>query len=257
MQHYSNEANWAQDGQVLMQPVSHFNYFVRGLLQLCSYLVQQLPTKYKVLIKPEIFLSAFSMEDEDGERMQASAWTGAPDGSAYDTNLEAGDESATHTPMDTSTDQEPGPDKQYADGGVGQLGIHASQLNSIALRRTFALKWMQRQQKRYKFLPIPEDKEPDWEYLQSRWIHGPHGARRIKTAKGKGASRKFKYFTNCPSITIYVEGTNDNDTSVSGPMPSKLHCLTHVMITNVVWKAKKIGTKKMQLARRLLPASTC
>jgi len=194
MQQYSNEANWAQDGQVLMQPVSHFNFFVRGLLQLCSYLVQQLPIRYKVLINPETFLSAFTMQDDDGERVQARSWAGAPDGSAYDTNLDAGVESATDTPMDTTSDHEEGPNDRYAGGGVGQVGIHAGQLNSIALRRCFALKWMRRQQKRYEFLPIPVHKEPDWEYLRNRWIQGPHGARRIKTANGKKPSRMFEKF---------------------------------------------------------------
>lgn len=48
LQHYSNEANWAQDGHILMRPFSHFNFFVRSLLQLCSYLIQQLPSQYKI-----------------------------------------------------------------------------------------------------------------------------------------------------------------------------------------------------------------
>ena len=134
------------------------------------------------------------MEDDDGERVHARSWAGAPDGSAYDTNLDAGVDSATNTPMDTTSDHEEGSDDRYAGRGVGQVGIHAGQLNSIALRRCFALKWMQRQQKRYEFLPIPVHKEPDWEYLRNRWIHGPHGARRIKTAKGKKSPRKFKKF---------------------------------------------------------------
>jgi hypothetical protein len=193
LQHYSNEANWAQDGHVLMQPISHFNFFVRGLLQLCSYLVQQLPTQYKVSINPETFLSAFTMENDDGERVQARSWVGAPDGSAYDTNLDAEDESTTDTPMDTTSDHEGGSDDRSAGETVGQFGIHDGQLNSIALRRCFALKWMKRQQMRYAFLPIPVHKEPDWEHLRNRWIHGPHGARRIKAAKGK-KSRKYKRF---------------------------------------------------------------
>lgn len=90
LQHYSNEANWAQDGHILMRPFSHFNFFVRSLLQLCSYLIQQLPSQYKITIKPDIFLSAFTME-ADGDRVQATPWPGAPDGSAYDTDIELPD----------------------------------------------------------------------------------------------------------------------------------------------------------------------
>jgi hypothetical protein len=231
VQQYSNEANWAQDGQVLMQPISHFNYFVRGLLQLCSYLVQQLPTKYKVLIKPETFLSAFTMEDEDGERVQARSWTGAPDGSAYDTNLEAGDPSATHTPMDTTNDHETGPDNQIAGGGVGQDDIHTGQLNSIALRRCFALKWMGRQKKRYEFLPIPVDKEPNWEYLRNRWIHGPHGARRIESAKGKKSSRMFKQFYELSMQPFTTTRQNQYQGQVS-------YCVTHVTMNNPVCRRR-------------------
>jgi hypothetical protein len=161
---------------------------------------------------------------------------GAPDGSAYDTNLDAEDESTTDTPMDTTSDHEGGSDDRSADGGVGQVEIHADQLNSIALRRCFALKWMKRQQLRYAFLPIPVHEEPDWEYLRNRWIHGPHGARRTKTAKGKKSLRKFKkilwnFYTTVHIINIE---TDDNETSGSGPKPSKIYFLIHVMITNVV-----------------------
>ena len=136
--------------------------------------------RYRVLINPDIFLSAFTMEDENGERIQARSWAGAPDGSAYDTNLDAEVKSA----MDTTVDHEESNNNVYP-GSLGHAGIHTSQLNSIVIRRTFALKWIENQQKRYKFLPIAIDKEPNWEYLRNRIIQGPHGARQIKSAKRK------------------------------------------------------------------------
>jgi hypothetical protein len=224
LQKYSNEANWAQDGHVLMQPVSHFNYFVRGLLQICSYLVQQLPTRYRVLINPDIFLSAFTMEDEDGKRVQAKPWVGAPDGSAYDTTPDTGVETATDGPMDTSSTREQPDIKVQAHQGVGQAGIHTGQLNSIVVRRSFALKWIERQQKRYEFLPISVEKEPDWELLRNRIIHGPHGARQIKTAKAKKSSGTFKLSVKVSTTdTIFNAETNKNVASgTAGPKSSKL-----------------------------------
>jgi hypothetical protein len=170
-----------------MQRVSHFDFFVRGLLQICSYLVQQLPTPYKVLINPEVFLSAFTMEDEDGERVRARSWAGAPDGSAYDTTLDAGDRAATETPMDTTDDHE-----QYTGGGVAEAGIYTGQPNSIVARRCFAFKWMGHQQNRYQFLPIAVDKEPNWDFLRNLFKFGPNGARLIKKTKGKKSSGKLE-----------------------------------------------------------------
>ena len=237
LQKYSNEANWAQDGHILMQPVSHFNYFVRGLLQICSYLVQQLPTRYRVLINPDIFLSAFTMEDEDGKRMQAKSWVGAPDGSAYDTNLDAGAETTMDTPMDTSSDQEQPDNNVHAGMGVGQAGIHTGQMNSIVVRRSFALKWIERQQRRYEFLPISVEKEPNWELLRNRIIHGPHGARQIKTAKAKGKKSSGKFDLSVKSTTadndINFAETNNNVASGSGPKLSKLHLIIYDRVTNV------------------------
>ena len=111
-----------------MQPTSHFNFFVRGLLQLCSYLIQQLPSRYKITINTDLFLSAFTMEDDNGEQVQATSWSGAPDGSAYDTNVDAGVDSAVNT-MDVSSDSQ----IMNADA-IGQLGIRTGQSNSIVIR---------------------------------------------------------------------------------------------------------------------------
>jgi hypothetical protein len=193
LQEYTNEANWAQDGQVLMQPVSHFNFFVRSLLQLCSYLVQQLPTKYKILIDPNVFMSAFSMVNDEGERINASSWQGAPDGSAYDTHIEVSPDETIESPPGGDNDNSQ--DMQSAtanpnDGepltGNTQVVIPTELRNLIVVRRQLALQWIDHQENRYRFLPIPTHKSPEWDFLRNKIRIGPHGARRIKAAKRKG-----------------------------------------------------------------------
>jgi hypothetical protein len=181
LQHYSNEANWAQDGHILMQPYSHFNFFVRSLLQLCSYLVQQLPSQYKITIKPDVFLSAFTME-ADGERVQATPWPGAPDGSAYDTNVEQPDNNNTEALSAIPSSL------------LGQpLGLQTGQFNSIVLKRQLALQWIERQKQCYQFLPVAVDQEPDWEHIRNKINLGPHGARQAKATKAvKGTKGRIK-----------------------------------------------------------------
>jgi hypothetical protein len=161
-----------------MQRLSHFNFFIRGLLQLCSYLVQQLPVKYKVSIDTEVFLSAFTVQDDNGERVRATSWSGAPDGSAYDSNIEVPDAN------DLGTDESGGGSQGLiASAGIGQVGIHTGQLNSIVIRRILALKWIDQQEKCYLFLPILPEDTPNWEQMRRQIILGPHGVRYIKPAK--------------------------------------------------------------------------
>lgn len=176
LQEYTNEANWAQDGPVLLQPMSHFEFFIRSLLQLCSYLVQQLPASYKVLIKPDVFLSAFSIEDKDGTRVSVQPWATAPDGSAYDTNIEVSSESTLNQ------------------NRQGNRTSHVSngQTNSTVLRHELALQWIALQEKRYKFLPVAE--LPDFQNMRDGIALGPHGIRQTKKSGAKmnaGMIQKF------------------------------------------------------------------
>jgi hypothetical protein len=204
LQDYTNEANWAQDGHILMQPFSHFNFFVRSLLQLCSYLVQQLPTQYKISIKSDVFLSAFTMENEEGERVQATPWTGAPDGSPYDThetndtlvlnNISAPDPGDLDINVDGVGNKQ---SNHYTAQGAGAcsqaVGLFTGHSNSIVLRRNLALKWLAHQENRYLFLPISVDNAPDWEKMRKQIIVGPHGVRQVK-GKGKVTSGKSLIF---------------------------------------------------------------
>ena len=132
------------------------------------------------------------MEDKDGERVHATSWTGAPDGSAYDTNVEEAiaesAENLNELAMDTSRDSREGYGDVNADAVIRQLGIRTEQLNSIVIRRTLALKWIEQQEKCYQFLPISLEDTPDWTKIKSQIINGPHGVRLIKCSKGKKPS---------------------------------------------------------------------
>ena len=124
------------------------------------------------------------MEDNNGERVQATSWPGAPDGSAYDTNVEAGIDNAVNT-MDTTSDSH-----IMNANVIGQVGIHTGRPNSIVIRRTLALKWIEQQKKCYRFLPISPEDTPDWEGIKSQIMNGPHGVRHIKPAKATKPSGK-------------------------------------------------------------------
>jgi hypothetical protein len=128
------------------------------------------------------------MEHDNGERVHATSWPGAPDGSAYDSNVEAGAKTTTNTcefTMDATSDITEGCHIANAVAGNAQLGIHTGQLNSIVLRRKLALRWIEQQQKCYLFLPISPEDTPDWEQIKNLIIRGPHGVRYIKPAKDK------------------------------------------------------------------------
>ncbi|KAG6848987.1 hypothetical protein H0H93_012214 [Arthromyces matolae] len=84
----TNEANWAHDGQVLMDFQALFLFFVRGLLQICLFFCFQLPSAMKVEVNPDIFLSAFSFYDEETQkRVQATPWAAGPTGQSPEDDL--------------------------------------------------------------------------------------------------------------------------------------------------------------------------
>lgn len=71
------DANWAQDGEILMDDEDLFNFFIRFLLQFCSYLLLQL--SIYVVIDTEVFLSAFTLKSKDGSSTRGASWAYAPD----------------------------------------------------------------------------------------------------------------------------------------------------------------------------------
>jgi hypothetical protein len=177
-----------------MQSHSHFNFFIRSLLQLCYYLIQQLPTHYKVLIDADMFLSAFSMVNDEDERVKGSSWKGAPDGSAYDSHIEELADDDPNTLQDRNENSTMEMQMVSSSSSHQELDRVQSKMSSkfrnlIVVRRQLALEWLDHQKRRYKFLPIAVNQAPDWEYLRNRLQVGPHGARRMKSAKGKGKGK--------------------------------------------------------------------
>lgn len=64
-----------------MTMTSLFIFFIRSLLQICVYLIQQLPTDMEIEVEPRLFLHSFSMAGPNGERVTAGDWATAPNGS--------------------------------------------------------------------------------------------------------------------------------------------------------------------------------
>lgn len=54
-----------------------FNFFIRFLLQFCSYLLLQL--SIYVIVDTEVFLSAFTLKSKDGSSTKGASWAYAPD----------------------------------------------------------------------------------------------------------------------------------------------------------------------------------
>jgi hypothetical protein len=75
---WTNHATYAQDAWVGMEASSHFNFMVRGALQLLHFVFRQLPSSYGVEIDAASFTQSFSMLHK-GERLPADLWDLAPD----------------------------------------------------------------------------------------------------------------------------------------------------------------------------------
>lgn len=65
-----------------MAPQAHFDFFVRCILLFVIMLLRQLPRHYNVHVDRDIFLSAFSAENE-GETMRATNWELGPEGAVH------------------------------------------------------------------------------------------------------------------------------------------------------------------------------
>ncbi|KAG5337039.1 hypothetical protein C0989_011043 [Termitomyces sp. Mn162] len=75
----TSEANWANDGEVITDHESLFNFFIRGLLQTNTYFLNQLPSSMKVHINSDAFIGAFSATDPaSGEEIKGKQWNTAP-----------------------------------------------------------------------------------------------------------------------------------------------------------------------------------
>ena len=81
----SSEANWATDGESVMEDISLFRYVSRSLLQVSSHVLMQLPLRLQVLIDTEQFLNLISLVDEHGNIVTAGGWAHAPNAAHPDT----------------------------------------------------------------------------------------------------------------------------------------------------------------------------
>lgn len=76
---WASRANYANDGQVVMEPKALFRFYARGLLQLSNLLLSQLPDTFDVKVDTEAFLRAISINTPEG-RYTADNWAEAPTG---------------------------------------------------------------------------------------------------------------------------------------------------------------------------------
>jgi hypothetical protein len=140
-----------------------------------------------------MFLSAFSMVNNEDERVKGSSWKGAPDGSAYDSHIEELPDDNLENLQDVdkngTMEMQLSTLSNYKELDTVQSRIPTDFRNVIVIRRELGFEWISHQKKRYEFLPITVNREPDWVFLRSKLQVGPHGARTIKSAKGKGKGK--------------------------------------------------------------------
>ncbi|KAJ7714586.1 hypothetical protein B0H16DRAFT_1807666 [Mycena metata] len=76
---FTNEANFAQDGQVVNDTRSHVTFMAHLLLLLAIWITNQLPFVYQFRIDSDRFLSAFSFQvDNQGRREAVGPWENGP-----------------------------------------------------------------------------------------------------------------------------------------------------------------------------------
>lgn len=74
-----NSNNLIAEGIGLTTPKGYLRWFARSCLQIVTFFARQVPKQYKIKINTAAFLGAFSLEDEDGTRIQAEPWPLAPE----------------------------------------------------------------------------------------------------------------------------------------------------------------------------------
>ena len=94
---FTNHSVWSHDGHVVMEKESHLKLMSMGLLQTCSYVMEQMPTKVTIDINK--FLEAFSIE-VDGHRIRPPSWKEKEDNSATSSS---DDQSRAQIQQSTST----------------------------------------------------------------------------------------------------------------------------------------------------------
>jgi len=164
---FTNEANWVMDGQVLMDPMSHFRHVMRLLYQLHCWVVKQLPTEYQALINQEKFFEACSIKVDDIRR-SPGPWKDGPDGAI----------------LDAYKDLPPADDD-------GEPEIDESAVpTAITFRREQLYRWIDLLEKCSAF--IPHNHDQDFEDMRRQVAAGKTGVRSSsKSGPPQGKRRSF------------------------------------------------------------------
>jgi hypothetical protein len=84
-------ATYLEDGHVISARKSHVNFIVRALYCVVLYFILQLPQKYGVRVDLDTFFSAFSMFNEDGQRIRVQPWVTGPGYRYHNSNQQSTD----------------------------------------------------------------------------------------------------------------------------------------------------------------------
>ena len=71
-------AAYLEDGGVISAQKSHVNFIVRALYGVILYFILQLPEAYGVRVDLDTFFAAFSMLNEQNERVRIQPWSSGP-----------------------------------------------------------------------------------------------------------------------------------------------------------------------------------
>ncbi|KAF9522821.1 hypothetical protein CPB83DRAFT_899324 [Crepidotus variabilis] len=204
---YSNEANWAVDGVVLMDRHSHFRFFLRLLFLMVSYIVQQLPQDYECRIDSDKFFEAFTILSEEpaeggkNARAKPTTFNTASMNQEPSTSRDAGSEVSRADFHDTACaagNQPPGNDSpldsvmdltpqtatpRRVNGGTWEFAPDGSlHTDSVNKRREQSLRWMDLLERRSKF--IPSQHAVDFTALRTAISTGEGmGIRQLKNTK--------------------------------------------------------------------------
>jgi len=152
-----------------MDPLSHVKFMARDTYKLTSWIFEQLPPHYKLVIDQAKFFDAFSLEVKD-TRVSLGPWKDAPDG----------------TPLESYGGLEP-PDEE----GEEEVDMLES---PIARRRHRALTWLDHVEQRSQF--IPSQAGIDFDSERRKICEGSVGVR-VRSTKNHNRT----YLHTCPPFT--------------------------------------------------------
>lgn len=79
----ATHANYATDGNEIMDPQSLLDLLSRSTFQLASHILRQTPSRLRARIDPAQLLNAFQFQLESGEILRPTPWKHAPSGDIH------------------------------------------------------------------------------------------------------------------------------------------------------------------------------